>query len=116
MKAVLKNILYCSLIVSYAVVILVGNVNVLKEVLNSGDNLHQISSEKKSRSIPDTPVWTVKKHTLPTYHTEFLEQYVPCNEISPLNKSVRHFANAELALIYSSLDCLPSKPRDPPIV
>ena len=116
MKVTLKKIVYLSLIGCYSLVTTVGNVIVLKELLNSGNKYYQLTSEKKSRSIPDSPVWTVKTHVIPILHSDISEHNVPSAKTSLLNKQSTIFVNVEIALIYSSLEFLPSKPRDPPLV
>ena len=115
MNTSLKKLIYFTLIAFYSISATVGNIVVLRELLNSGDNQHQLTSEKKSRSIPDSPVWTIKTHLPPTVDSDLSIHIVPSNEVSSITKPATIFVNVEIALVYSSLEFLPSKPRDPPL-
>ncbi len=115
MKATLRNSMYYSLIVCYVLVATVGNVIVLKELLNSGDKHHQVTSEKKSREIPGSPIWTIKKHVLPCIQSDISSHFISFNNIFVLNKSQRIYDYTDFQSKYTYLECLPSKPRDPPL-
>lgn len=115
MKTTLNKVIFYSLTACYFFGATVGNVIALRELLNSGDKHHQLTSEKKSRSIPNSPVWTIKTHILPTIDSGLSIHVAPSNDVSSISKPTTIFVNVEIALIYSSLEFLPSKPRDPPL-
>lgn len=116
MKKTLENIIYFSLVVCYTLAATVGNVIVLKELLNSGDKRHQLASEKTSRSIPDTPVWSVKTHTTPALQSDISVHLGLFDEILSCQKSPRIYVYTDFQSKYTYLESLPSKPRDPPII
>lgn len=111
----LKKIIFCSLIVCYSVAATVGNVVVLRELLNSGNKQYQLTSEKKSRPVPESPVWTIKTHIPPTADSGLSVHITTDSEAALLAKPAAIVVNVEIALVYSSLAFLPSKPRDPPL-
>jgi hypothetical protein len=115
MKVTFKNRIYYPLLVCYFFVATVGNVVALRELLNCGDKQYQLTSEKKSRPIPDSPIWTIKTHILPAADSGLSIHITPSNDVSLITKPSAIFVNVEIALIYSSLEFLPSKPRDPPL-
>jgi hypothetical protein len=115
MKAILRNSIYYSLIICYVLVATVGNIIVLKEVLNSGDKQHQFTPEKKSREIPASPVWTVKKHILPILQTDISSHLGSFDGIFVFKISPRIHLYTDFQSKYTYLECLPSKPRDPPL-
>ena len=115
MKTTLRKIIFCSLIVCYSVAATVGNIVVLRELLNSGDKQYQLTSEKKSRPIPGSPVWTIKTHIPPTVDSGLSIHVTTVHEAVSITKPAAIVVNVEIALIYSSLALLPSKPRDPPL-
>ena len=116
MRCTLKKLIYIALIACYSFGATVGNVIVLRELLNSGDKQHQnVTSEKKSRAIPDSPVSIRKAHIAPTVDTGHFYHLVSSNDILFVPEPKTILVNVEIALIYSSLEFLPSKPRDPPL-
>jgi len=116
MKKAFNKIIYLSLVVCYTLAATVGNVVVLKELLNSGDKFHQhVTSEKKSRSIPDSPVSIAKSHVIPSIESGQSFHVTTSNDIPIISEPTAIIVNIEIALIYSSLEFLPSKPRDPPL-
>lgn len=115
MKKTLKTIFYFFSIACYALSATVGTNLVLRELLNSGDQQYLLSSEKKSRPINCSPILTVKTHIIPTSDSALSIHVLPSNDIELITKPFIIFVNVEIALIYSSLEFLPSKPRDPPL-
>ena len=116
MSTVLKKLLYITLVACYSSSALVGSNIVLRELLNSGDKHHQLTSEKKSREIPGLPIWTIKKHVLTGLQSEISSHFISFNDIFVLNKSSRIYVYTDYRSKYTYLECLPSKPRDPPII
>lgn len=111
----LKKIIYIALIACYSFGATISNVIALREFLNSGDNHHQLTSEKKSREIPGLPVWTIKKHVLTSLQSEISSHFILFNDIFVLNKSSKIYVYLDYRSKYTYLECLPSKPRDPPL-
>lgn len=116
MKTGSKHILYCLVTICYLLVATIGNIVALNELLNSGNKQHQLASEKKSREIPVTPVWTVKKHFPPSIQSNISSHFVIFNDLFVLNKSSRIYVYSDYRSKYTYLECLPSKPRDPPTI
>ena len=115
MNSTLKKLLYITLFASYSFGATAGNIIVLRELLSSGAGQHHITSETKSRPIPDSPVCIVKFHIVPLMDTEHSFHVAPSNDVPLLLEPQEIIVNVEIALIYSSLEFLPSKPRDPPL-
>ncbi len=115
MNNLLKKIIYIALIACYSFGATVGNVIVLRELLNSGDKNHQLTAESKSREIPVSPVWTIKKHFPPSIQSDISSHFILFNDIFVLNKSSRIYVYTDYRSKYTYLECLPSKPRDPPL-
>lgn len=116
MKSALKKIVYITLLVFYGFSATVGNIVALKELLNSGNKNHQqLTSEKKSRPIPDSSVSIVRSHTAPVIVTDHSLHIAPVIYFTLMTEPTTIVVHAEIDLIYSSLEFLPSKPRDPPL-
>jgi len=115
MNTTLKKFLLCFLALCYSVGATVGNVVVLNEMLNSGDKQYQLTSGKNSRPINDSPVWTIKTHIPPTAGQSLSVHVAPSPDAPLIAMPTVIFISVEIALVYSSLELLPSKPRDPPL-
>ena len=116
MSKFFKMTIYTALIVCYGFVATVGNVITLRELLNSGDKQHQhLTSEKKSRSIPDSPVSIAKSHVIPSFESGQSFHLTTSNDISIISGATARIVDVEIVLICATLEFLPSKPRDPPL-
>jgi len=115
MNTTFKNFLCFFLLVFYSVGATIGNIVVLRDLLNSGDSQHQFTSEKKSRSLPETPSCSIKTHIPPSAISGLSIHFFTTFEIPSIVVGKILFIDVDLALIYSSLEFLPCKPRDPPL-
>lgn len=111
-----KQLVIFFIITCYGCIASAGHLVVLKELLNSGNHNHQLTSEKKSHPISATPVWTVKKHFPPASNTDTFVYSTSTNVIITYKDAIALFLPCDSDVVLSSLDSSPSKPRDPPVI
>lgn len=112
----LKKILIFSLLLCYGFCAANTSVVFFEGLWNAGSKQYRVTSEKKSSPITNGPDWTVKTHTLPIHHTDLSVHVASSDDIVSYDAPLRIDLFTDLQSRYTRLECLPSKPRDPPLI
>jgi hypothetical protein len=110
-----KHVVLGVLIPGYLAVALAGHLEVLRALINTGGEPHQITSEQKSRPLDSRPYWTQRKHLLPS--TEKVEG--PSELTCSIPESTGDWSFTVFQICsFTSLSARPVfppyRPRDPP--
>ena len=114
-KGKMKHTILGILIAGYLSVSLVGHLDVLRSLINTGGESHQVTSAKKSRPIGSGPYWTQRKH-LPssTKKAEGASETVLSTAQAPNDQNLAVIRISAIAFLPAQLVYPPHRPRDPP--
>jgi hypothetical protein len=110
-----KHTVYTLLLAGYILVAAAGNIVLLRELLNSGNGHHQVTEGNGQRPLPGSPVWSVKSSLQQIHQSEQTLHIVPAEVIVDPNRHPVDYQFPHFQSRYTHLECLPSKPRDPPL-
>lgn len=116
MRSPFKKPLFILLIGCYAFVAAAGNMVLLRELLNSGDSHHLLTEHQNSQPIPGSPVWTFKSPVQQIHQTDQSVHITPAGFVVHSERQAQAYHFPPFQSHYTYLECLPSKPRDPPLI